>query len=336
MKLNLRYLVAELISACVLMVISCTSCSDKTKSADDATASLPEFRDDVKFNSDTAFKYVRRQVTFGSRVPGSEGHKKCEDYIIKKLHTAGAKVTEQKSTVEAYTGVTLPINNILGQFNPEDSTRILLVAHYDTRPWADNDSNPENANKPVPGANDGGSGVAVMLEIARQLSENNPGYGVDLLFVDAEDYGDSSRFGNNEKTWCLGSQYWVANMPYTDANKPRFCVVIDMVGGINAKFYREYYSDKYAKDVVDKVWSTAQKSGYADRFINKGGGGVNDDHIYINHGGIPAIDIIESNNDITHTFPPTWHTNNDNLSNIDKASLKAVGQTILNLIFNEK
>ena len=172
----------------------------------------------------------------------------------------------------------------------------------------------------------------MLLETARLLGPVPPdSIGVDLLFVDVEDSGRSDG-PDSDATWCLGSREWVKHMPYTPANKPRYAILLDMVGGIGAKFHREYFSHRSAPGVVDRVWAVARQSGYGDRFINSQGGAVIDDHININNAGIPCIDIIESLNDATGTFNPTWHTMADNIKAIDPASLKAVTQTVLNTI----
>lgn len=290
----------------------------------------------AKFNGDTAYSYIKKQLAFGPRVTGSEGNRLCRDFIINTLKRHGASsISVQTGEVVTFTKERLPIANIMASYSPENKDRILLVAHYDTRPWADCDINEENRLKPIPGANDGASGVATLLEIARALNTAKPRVGVDLLFVDAEDYGQASGFSTHDDSWCLGTQYWVKNMPYTPDSVPRYGILLDMVGGLNAKFHREYFSDRYASRIVDKVWSMASRSGYADHFINKTGGSVVDDHIFLSEAGIPTIDIIESKNDMTGTFPPTWHTMDDDIKNIDKSSLSAVGQTVLNTIYNE-
>ena len=245
-------------------------------------------------------------------------------------------ITVSDESVKVFTDETLPVHNILGRINPGNKDRILFVAHYDTRPWADCEEDPELHSTPIPGANDGGSGVGVMLEMARQLGKTAPGIGVDLLFVDVEDYGQSAGFGNHDDTWCLGTQEWVKNLPYPADALPRYAVILDMVGGLNARFNREYFSDKYAPEIVSKVWDIARRSGYGEIFLQAQGGAIVDDHVVINQAGIPAIDVIESKNLDTRSFPPTWHTLDDNMDNIDPASLKAAGQTMLNLIFSEK
>lgn len=324
-----------IVAALCVTIMSCRTTGAKDSTADktvNETISSP-----AKFDSDSAYAYVAHQVGLGPRIPGTQANADCARYIRTELLRHGADtVTEQRATVTAYNGDRLPINNILGSFNPQAPSRILLVAHYDTRPWADNDPEQTNHIAPVPGANDGASGVAVILEIARQLSAAPPKIGVDMLLVDAEDYGQSAGFSNHDETWALGTQYWVEHMPYTQENMPRYAILLDMVGGIDAKFHREYFSNNYARHIVDKVWSIAARSGYGDRFVNLDGGSIIDDHVYLNRAGIPAINIIESKNDLTKSFSPTWHTVDDDLDNIDRSSLKAAGQTVLNVIYNEK
>lgn len=335
MKQSRRIFIAAIALLALFAMASCNRCAS---SADKAASSADNFiKPERVFCADSAYSYIRYQIKFGPRIPGTAAAVACQNYIIDALEKDSATVTVQRAEVKAFNGDRLPICNILGSFNPACNNRILLLAHYDTRPWCDNESDPAKVAEPVPGANDGASGVAVLLEIARQLGSNPPrNIGVDLLFVDAEDYGTSEGFSTNDESWCLGTQYWIRHTPYTDANKPRYCVVLDMVGGVGARFHREYYSDQIASPIVDKIWSIAARSGFADRFVNTTGGNIIDCHVYVNRIGIPAIDIIESRNDETRSFPPTWHRTTDNLQNIDKSSLNAVGQTVLNLIQLEK
>ncbi|MDE6582427.1 MAG: M28 family peptidase [Duncaniella sp.] len=335
MKHLKRISIAVLSCLAMLATASCNRCASSSEAAGSTATNY--IKPTRVFCADSAYSYIRDQVKFGPRVSGSEGNSACQKYIIDALKADSAVVTVQSAEVKAFNGDRLPICNILGSFNPDCNNRILLLAHYDTRPWSDNETDPAKVPVPVPGANDGASGVAVLLEIARQLRNNPPqNIGVDMLFVDAEDYGTSEGFSTNDESWCLGTQYWIRHTPYTEENKPRYCVVLDMVGGINARFHREYYSDQIASGIVDKIWSVAERSGFADRFVNSTGGNIIDCHVYINRIGIPAIDIIESRNEETRSFPPTWHRNNDNIQNIDKSSLNAVGQTVLNLIQLEK
>lgn len=321
-----------ILSVCAFSA-SCGSGSSTTTATNQAKAIAPA---PASFNADSAYTYVKDQVNFGPRVPGSQAHRLCSDYIVSQLQRFGADtILTQTGLVTAHNGAQLPIMNIMGRFNPEAKDRVLLAAHYDTRPWADNESTEERRATPIPGANDGASGVGVILEIARQLGITAPGIGVDLLLVDAEDYGTSAGWGNNDETWCLGTQYWAERMPYTASNRPRFGIVLDMVGGRDARFHREYFSEKYARPVVDKVWGTAISSGYSDQFVNEVAGSIIDDHLFINRAGIPCIDIVECNSATTHTFPETWHTLSDDMGSIDRKSLKAAGQTVLNVIYRE-
>lgn len=313
------------------------SCSGKTQKQEAAPQSVAAAAPKIRFNADSAYSYIKRQVDFGPRVPGSEGHKKCAKYILSELARHGVDtLITQNAIVSAFNGDQLPITNIMGSINPAAKDRVLIAAHYDTRPWADAEDNEKDRNTPILGANDGGSGVGVILELARNLCANRPEIGVDFLLVDAEDYGDSEGWGNKDETWCLGTQYWAQHLPYTAENMPRFGIVLDMVGGTNARFHREYYSNKTAPQIVDKVWGAAAKAGYSEFFPNKTAGALVDDHIFIDRAGIPCIDIVESNNAITHTFPPTWHTLRDDMASIDTAPLRAAGQTVLNVIISEK
>lgn len=295
---------------------------------------------DIKFDSDSAYAYVERQVAMGPRVPGTPANIECSRYILSELTRHGAdSVREQKGKMTAYTGDVLPIINIMGCFNPGARKRILLLAHYDTRPWADRESDPELHNTPIPGANDGGSGTAVLMEIARNLARKAPTVGVDILFVDAEDYGpgETSISDTGFDGWCLGSRYWTQNMiPYGNHNLPAYGILLDMVGGRDAVFHYEYFSQRDAVTPTVKVWSEAMQLGYENIFCRQVGGAVNDDHLVITAAGIPTTDIIESNSKSTGSFPDTWHTLDDNLENIDPDVLDAVGKTVLNVVYKER
>ena len=267
-------------------------------------------------------------------MPGTKAHNRCADYLVETLRSYGADtVLQQKTTVVAFNGDKLPINNIMARYNVSAPKRLLLVAHWDTRPWADAETDASKHSMPIPVANDGGSGVAVLLEIARNLGLNAPSVGVDMLFTDAEDYGNT---GGDDNSWCLGTQYWVENMPYTPATMPVLGILLDIVGGIDAKFYREYFSEYYAPQVNDIIWAEAASAGFGDKFPNERRGAVTDDHVYINQAGIPCIDIIECANPATGSFPPTWHTLADDINSIDRNSLKAVGQVVMNTIYKQK
>lgn len=289
------------------------------------------------FNADSAYAYIERQLEFGPRVPGTPGHKACAEWLEHKLRESGPDtLIVQRGDMRAYTGTRLPICNIMACYNRANPNRLLLLAHYDTRPWADNDPDPANHRKPLPGANDGGSGVGVLLEIARNMAEKKPSYGIDILFVDAEDYGRSGGFTDENDSWCLGTQYFLENLPYPDGLLPRYAILLDMVGGRDARFAREYTSHIEAREFTDKVWKEAADLGLSERFPDRVTAGVVDDHTFLNRAGIPAVDIIECDNAITSSFPPYWHTMQDDMSNIDTNTLGDVGRTVLNIVYSPK
>lgn len=282
------------------------------------------------FSADSAYEYVQKQVDFGPRTPNSTAHDKCKDYLIKKMNDFGAKVTVQDADLRGYDGKLLKSSNIIASYNPEATTRVLLFAHWDTRPWADNDPDKKNHKTPILGANDGASGVGVLMEMARAMKKTVPNIGVDIAFFDMEDYGSVN---GDEDFWCLGTQYWAKNLKGYRAN---YGILLDMVGAPNATFYREQFSDLYAQSVVDKVWAMASSLGFGQYFVNQQGGAITDDHIYINKiAGIPSIDIIQFDKNTPTGFAPYWHTLDDTMKNIDKNTLNAVGTTLMNVIYNE-
>lgn len=289
------------------------------------------------FNADSAYAYIDRQVAFGYRVPNMPGHKACGDYLAAELKRFGAQVYEQEMTLTAYDGTKLDCRNIIGSFNPEQEKRILLFAHWDTRPYSDEDPNPANHRKPIDGADDGASGVGVLLEIARQIGMKTPNIGIDIAFFDAEDYGvpefAKEQYGNTSDTWCLGSRFWGRN-PHKPGYKAQFGILLDMVGARDAVFYKEYISMRYAARYVDEVWEKARNLGYGKYFINANGGAITDDHeAVIEETGIPCLDIINYDPNTEEGFRTHWHTQNDNMNVIDRDVLKAVGQTVIEIIY---
>ncbi len=287
------------------------------------------------FNADSAYAYVQAQVDFGPRTPNSKAHKACGDYLINYMKNYGADVYVQETILTGFDGKKLNARNIIGSYNAEKTTRILLLAHWDTRPWSDHDPDPANRNKALDGANDAGSGVGVLMEIARQLNQQLPTIGVDILLTDMEDYGEPQWHPGEHKTesWCLGSQHW-ANNPHIPGYRAKYGILLDMVGAPNATFPKEEYSMNYAPFVVEKVWNEAKANGFGNYFINKRGGAITDDHVPINQVlGIPTIDIIYYTD---NGFGSYWHTQNDTMENIDKGTLRAVGQTLLGVIYKEK
>ena len=287
-----------------------------------------------KFDKEAAYDFVAAQVAFGPRVPNTEAHQACKEYLVAKLKEFNATVIEQNFKAKAYTGTVLNGTNIIGQFNPTAKKRIVLAAHWDTRHITDNDPDESRRNEPVMGADDGASGVGVLLEVAKQLGQHPIGnLGVDIVFFDAEDYGNSG--GEDQDSWALGSQHW-SKKPHVNGYRADYGILLDMVGGKNARFPIEGTSAYYAPNVVRKVWKLAQGMGFSDYFSAENVGGVTDDHFFVNKiAKIPMIDIINLPIDTGQTFVKHWHTTNDTMENIDKRTLRAVGQVVLAVLYNE-
>lgn len=280
------------------------------------------------FDGDSAYAYVKAQCDFGPRVPNTAAHKQCGDYLVATLQGFGAEVIEQKAPVTTFDGTSLEMRNIIGQWNGKSEQRVVLLAHWDSRPWADSDSDPANHKKPVMGANDGASGVGVLLELARVLAANQPMVGIDIVLVDAEDWGDSG----DDDSWALGAQYWAAH-PHRAGYKPIFGILLDMVGAADAQFTYEYYSQQHAPQVNKEVWAAANAAGFGSYFVARQGGAITDDHVAVNNAGIPCIDIIDMRQQSAHGFFDGWHTTHDTMENISAPTLKAVGQTIVNYLW---
>ncbi len=282
------------------------------------------------FDEHSAYDFIQKQVDFGPRVMGSEGHDACAKWLVEQFKSFGAKVIEQKFTATVYTGETFPANNIIAQFNPQVSDRILLAAHWDTRHIADSPLSTSRQDEPILGADDGGSGVGVLLEIARQLQAQKIGIGIDIVLFDAEDYGES---GGDSESYCLGSQYWSRN-PHS-SYKARYGFLLDMVGAKDAQFKIEDISYRYAPHIVDKLWSLANRMGKSNYFMKVQGGGITDDHFFVNTiAKIPMVDIINLSGTDT-AFGAHWHTHYDDMDIIDKNTLRAVGQVLLAAIYRE-
>jgi hypothetical protein len=325
----------------ILVIILLTACntSDRPKTKEDKEAVKTERVMVPDFNADSAFLYVKQQVDFGPRVPNTSAHEKCAAYLIQKLQSCCKNVIVQKGQVKAFNGTVLNFKNIIASFDTSKNDRIFLCSHWDSRPFADHDPDIKNRNKPIDGANDGASGVGILLEIARQLSAAKPEIGIDLILFDVEDYGPPQDQKSNDDSgewWGLGSQYW-ARQQHVENYFARYGILLDMVGAPKAEFLREGISMEYAPEVVDHVWRTASRIGYSGWFFFENGNQITDDHYYINKiRNIPTIDIIHLDRTSGTGFYHTWHTTSDNLSNIDKNTLKAVGQTLLTVIFEER
>ena len=345
-----------------------TSCGLRKQAASNDVAVLQPVG--PAFCADSAFAFCEAQCEFGPRTMNSQAHEDCGAWIMEKFKSYGMSVTPQKALLKGYDGTMLRATNIIASYRPDLTDRILICAHWDSRPWADNDPDESNWHKPVLAANDGASGVAVMLELARlisspklgeagrglnerqtaadsvsdgnhnsQLSILNSQLGIDFLCFDAEDWGFPQWEETNDPgdTWALGAQYWAAN-PHVDGYKARYGILLDMVGGQGAQFYQEQQSLRYARSIVDKVWRASQVVGFGSFFPTREGVGITDDHLPVNRvAKIPCIDIIPYYPDCAQSsFGPTWHTVNDDMAHIDRNTLQAVGQTLVQVLWSEK
>jgi glutaminyl-peptide cyclotransferase len=323
--------------ACSLSLLAaltaCSSCGER--GADDTAQSgasqtarpavaVPDF------NAQNAYQHIAKQLTFGPRVPGTPAQKACADWMAESLRALVDTVYVQEARVRAGNGIMLPCYNIIGAINPQASRRILLMTHWDSRPWADMDA--QSPEEPVLAADDGASGVGVLLELARVLQAHPlpENLGIDIFFTDVEDYG-RSEWGEN--SYCLGTQYW-ARQPHVPGYKAEFGILLDMVGARGARFPMEANSTRFAADVQQMVWNAASRAGYSSYFPFVQGSGVTDDHVFVNQmTGIPTIDIINLQDRGNQAFGQHWHTHSDNLDIIDPNTLKAVGQTLLQVLY---
>lgn len=316
-----------------LLVASCTSSSRPA-----AHETQPLVVPTVTFSADSAFSYVAAQTAFGPRTIGSAAHSACVDYLTSKMRQFGAEVSLQEGTGTAYDGSTIPVRNIIASYRTDRVRRILLCAHYDSRPWADHDKNRAVRDTPISGANDGASGVGVLMEVGRQLQSKQPNVGVDIIFFDAEDAGTPDHIDvkdYRQDTWCVGSQMW-GKGPGRDAQH-LFGILLDMVGDSSAVFPIELCSKSAAPDVVEKVWTMAEASGHGNRFVRSEGSYITDDHYYINKlTSVPTIDIIHYSNGNEKGFCDTWHTQADVIDHISRETLASVGEVVLSVVYSEK
>ena len=321
------------------------SCGNTKKSSADDVVAEPV---GPTFVADSAYLFCQQQCDFGPRTMNSQAHDDCGRWIMQKFASYGLTVTPQQTMLKGYDGTMLRSTNIIASYRPELTDRILLCAHWDSRPWADNDPDEANWHKPVLAANDGASGVAVMLEVARLLNPApadssrftlRASLGVDFICFDAEDWGTPQWDSSPDRgdTWALGAQYWAAN-PHVDGYKARYGILLDMVGGQGAQFYQEQQSLQYARSIVDKVWRASQVVGFGSFFPMREGVGITDDHLPVNRvAKIPCIDIIPYYPDCAQSsFGPPWHTVDDDMDHIDRNTLQAVGQTLVQVNYSEE
>lgn len=289
------------------------------------------------FNADSAYAYVAKQVDFGPRVPGTKAHAECEKWLIKKLRQWADTVYIQKFQARTYDGILRKGENIIASFSPNNPNRILMLAHWDTRPFSDHDKDKAKWDHPIPGANDGASGVGVLMEMARDFHEHHPHIGVDLLFDDLEDWGPPAWLHMDKSTyWALGAQYW-ARHPQVPGYSAKFGILLDMVGAKNPAFLKEKFSMQYAGYYVNLIWNTAKGLGYDNYFPDKSGFYIDDDHLFINKiAGIPTVDVIQQDpNSPNGTFYKWWHTSHDSLDKISKRTLQVVGNVMMTVVYNQ-
>ncbi|MDZ4664454.1 MAG: M28 family peptidase [Bacteroidota bacterium] len=283
------------------------------------------------FNGDSAFKFVKYQADLGPRTPGTKAHDNVVAYYESQFKKYGAQVLVQAASATTYDGKKWLLKNVIASFDPQNKKRILLCAHYDSRPFSEKETDPKLRANPCPGVNDGASGAGVLIEVARIIQTKSPNIGIDIVLFDLEDYGDN---GGMPDTWCLGSQHWSKN-PHIPGYTANFGILLDMVGAKDARFPKEEISTFYANDVVTKVWKAAKISGASNYFIEEETGEMTDDHTFINKiAQIPTIDILHYDA-YKNSFFEHHHKNSDDIKNIDKNTLEAVGQTLLEVIYNE-
>ena len=330
-----------IVIAAVLMLASCNEKKPNISPEGDTqpkkTIIVPQF------NADSAYQYVAMQTQFGPRVPETKAHADCAAWLTAKLGEFADTVIVQDFRTRLFNEKGIDGQNIVAVFHPKAKKRIVLCAHWDSRPYADHDPDEANSRTPIDGANDGASGVGVLLECARQfkLQALPEHLGVDIVFFDLEDYGphqtEAEQYYEEEVNhWALGSQYW-SKHPHVYGYKAYYGVLLDMVGGSNPNFPKEYYSQGYAAWVGNKIWRKAYDLGYRPYFNNELGPIVSDDHLPMNQmAGIPTVDIIDLQPESSNgCFPEVWHTLNDNLENIDKTTLGMVGDVLLHTIYEE-
>ncbi|MGC4020613.1 MAG: M28 family peptidase [Cyclobacteriaceae bacterium] len=319
------------------IAVSCTQKKPAESTKPARTVQVP------RFNSDSAYFFVDKQVKFGPRVPNTKSHRQASDYFISQFKRYGATVTTQDFEATTWDNQRVQLKNIIASYNPDAQKRILLAAHWDTRPFADKDETKKNA--PFDGANDGASGVGVLLEIARAINQSNkPDVGVDLILFDGEDWGKDSSTGQESKIempegygdwWCLGSQYW-SKHKHVKNYSAYYGILLDMVGSKHAQFFREGGSLEFAPSVVEKVWDTGTKLGYTDYFVKTNVSAITDDHVFVSElAKIPMIDIVHYQNGMGF-FGDYHHSTKDNMSIISKETLGAVGSTLLNVVYYEE
>lgn len=281
-----------------------------------------------EFDGNLAFGFLESQCALGPRNPGSEGHRKGLDYILTQVTPlADTVIVQSFSHHDPYTGAMVKLTNVIAQFRPEDPERIWIAAHWDTRPWADRDPDPKNRAKPILGANDGASGVAVLLELSHLLSESSPPLGIDLVFLDGEDMGKEGDLNN----FFNGSRYLARHTP---TRLPAYAIVVDMVGDQELELPIEQNSWIQAPELVKDLWGLGESLGLV-QFESRIGHSVSDDHVVMfQERGIPAVDIIDF--EYPNRYANFWHTLQDTPDKCSAESLDVVGTLLLHHIFGKQ
>ncbi len=315
----------------VFYVFGCDSKPEPEKRAT-ATYSIISNALIPEFDSLNAYNYIKKQIDFGPRNPNSFGHRQTMIYLHDELSKFADTTFIQRFSYPGYDNERLELGNIIASFNPSNPNRIFFCAHWDTRPRADKDKNEKKQNLPILGANDGASGVAVLLELAKILRNKKVDYGIDIILFDAEDYGTEGDLMN----YSIGSKYFAQNRP--PYFKPAFGILLDLVGDKKAVFKREPNSMRFAPDIVDLVWKIAFQIGVST-FSNQICSPIYDDHIPLGEVGIKVINIIDA--DLVGADNPDpdrnyWHTHNDTIENISPKTLGEVGRVLLQLIYSLK
>ena len=302
------------------MVLAVASCSEKGPAAGgDRTGPR------TAFSGEAALGYVREVMAFGPRVPGTDAHRRAGEWIAGQMQLRADTVVRQEWTHVTAAGDTLPMLNVLARFRPAAAERVLYLTHWDTRPVSESALDPAQRNTPVPGANDGGSGVGLFLALGDVLKRTPPGVGVDLLFVDGEDYGDFSK----DQDVFIGSTYFADHLPAADY-RPIFGVLWDMIGDRDLQIFYEINSFEQAPEVVARVWRTAEELGYAQYFLQEPKYTIEDDHLPLLRKGLRVIDVIDFDyGPQGHTY---HHTPEDTIDKISAASLQVVGDVATKLV----
>ncbi|MDO5759920.1 MAG: M28 family peptidase [Bacteroidota bacterium] len=286
------------------------------------------------FSADSAYNYVKKQCDFGARIPMSKAANDCAEWMINFLKEKADTVYVQEFSASLWNSEQVKGKNIIASFNLEATDRVLLCSHWDSRLWADQDKDSSLHHQPIIGANDGASGVGILLEIARLMKDKKTKQGLDIVLFDLEDQGTpewAENTSEDQTDWCLGSQYWAKNthLPYYRA---KYGILLDMVGAKDIRFTKEYVSMSYAPMIMNNVWSVAKDLGYGNIFVDAQEGSVMDDHVFVNrYAKIPTIDIVQ--NSANGSFFPHWHTSKDNMDCISKESLYKVGKVVLTTFF---